>query len=161
MHRRVEIVSIPALVDVLGKFRQIDSLFAFVLGSILARNFTMSDNMFAKVREFVVRLIKDGEFRSTLEQTEASKRTDYLAEQGYSFTTEFFEAGAIELMSAQQSGEFNEVSEEELAGVFGGYMGKLPIIQPMYGVIWWPIDPIRPRPIGPQPLYGVIIGDIL
>lgn len=121
----------------------------------------MSDNVFARVKEFVVRLIKDGEFRSELEQTEASERTEYLAEQGYAFTTESFEAGAIELMTAQLNGEFTEVSEEELAGVFGGYMGKLPIIQPMYGVIWWPIEPIRPRPIGPQPLYGVIIGDIL
>jgi hypothetical protein len=120
----------------------------------------MSENIFNKFKEFIVRLIKDRDFRTTLEQTETSKRTEFLAEQGYSFTTESFESGAIELMDAQQNGEFTEVSEEELAGVFGGYVGKAPIIQPMYGVIWWPWP--RPiRPIGPQPLYGVVIGDML
>jgi hypothetical protein len=119
----------------------------------------MSENIFSKFKEFIVRLIKDQDFRTTLEQTETSKRTEFLANQGYSFTTELFEAGAIELMSSQQKGEFTDVSEEELAGVFGGYVGT-PIIQPMYGVIWWP----WPRPIKPidhQPMYGVVIGRML
>jgi hypothetical protein len=120
----------------------------------------MSENVFNKIKEFVVRLVKDQDFRTSLEQTERTKRTGFLAEQGYAFTTESFETGAIELMTAQQNGEFAEISEEELAGVFGGYIGKLPIIQPMYGVVWWP-RPIHPiRPIGPQPLYGVVIGDM-
>ncbi|WP_019501034.1 hypothetical protein [Pseudanabaena sp. PCC 6802] len=121
----------------------------------------MSENTFNKLKEFIVRLIKDREFRSALERTERSKRTGFLADRGYAFTTESFETGAIELMSARQKGEFTDVSEEELAGVFGGYIGKAPIIQPMYGVIWWPW-PIRPiRPIDPQPLYGVVIDDML
>lgn len=116
----------------------------------------MNHSVLGRVKEFITRLIKDQGFRQALEATDAKNRTDFLADQGYSFTTQEFESAAIELLDETERGEFTEVSESELSAVFGGYVGAKPIIQPMYGVIWWPPKPIWPRP---QPLYGVVAND--
>ncbi|XZF61959.1 MAG: hypothetical protein ACSI46_23585 [Gloeotrichia echinulata DVL01] len=69
-------------------------------------------------------------------------------------------------MELKESGEFNDLSEEELVGAFGGlttiskFKGLQPIYQPMYGVIYWPPEEYpkpHPKPWPqPQPSYGIV-----
>jgi predicted ribosomally synthesized peptide with nif11-like leader len=121
----------------------------------------MSSGILAKVKEFLVRLIKDHTFRSHLENSSVEERNRFLEASGYQFTKEEFETAAIAILESKERGEFEDLSEAELASVFGGYGGitpiKPPIVQPMYGVIWWPV-PIYP-PV--QPMYGVIVDTTL
>ncbi|MCL6436017.1 MAG: Nif11-like leader peptide family natural product precursor [Leptolyngbyaceae cyanobacterium HOT.MB2.61] len=116
----------------------------------------MSVGILEKVKEFLVKLVKDETFRTQLENTAVEARTQFLADAGYNFSKEEFESAAIQVLEEKEQGQFNDLSETELATVFGGFVGTAPIVQPMYGVIWWPIRPIKPLP-PIQPLYGVIV----
>ncbi|GAB4194893.1 MAG: hypothetical protein Fur006_40900 [Coleofasciculaceae cyanobacterium] len=112
-------------------------------------------NFIEKVKEFMVRLVKDNTFRDRLEEGSIDERAKLLEEAGYRFSKEEFEAASIELLESKERGEFTELTEEELVGVLGGLsLVKYPIIQPMYGVIW----PYKPPIV--QPMYGVIVSDV-
>ncbi len=114
----------------------------------------MATGILEKLKEFLVRLVKDQAFREQLDNSPLEERKKVLQEAGYIFSKEEFETATINLIESKEQGEFTDLSEEELAGVLGGFVGgQYPIVQPLYGVIAWP--PVRP-PIGPQPLYGVI-----
>lgn len=118
----------------------------------------MSITILEKVKEFWVRLVKDRSFRDRLANSSVEERNQYLDADGYNFTKEEFETATLEVIESKERGEFNELSEEELTAVVGGYTGDISkIVLPMYGVPWWPIDnlPGRPKPNPvPKPLYG-------
>ena len=113
----------------------------------------MSVNLLERLKEFLVRLVKDQAFRTQLDNSTVEERQQALKEAGYVFSKEEFETAALDLLESKEQGEFTDLNEEELAGVLGGFVGgKYPIIQPMYGVIVWP-----PKDWWPQPMYGVIV----
>ena len=120
----------------------------------------MSVNLFERLKEFLVRLVKDQSFRTQLDNGTVEERQEVLKSSGYIFSKEEFETAALHVLESKERGEFTELNEEELAGVLGGFVGgKYPVIQPMYGVVfpdpetvWWSSE----EPIA-QPMYGVIV----
>ena len=118
----------------------------------------MSVNLFERLKEFLVRVVKDQSFRTELDNGTVEERQEVLKSAGYIFSKEEFETAAIQVLESKERGEFTELNEEELAGVLGGFVGgEFPIIQPMYGVVTWPpIIRWPPKPPFPQPLYGII-----
>jgi predicted ribosomally synthesized peptide with nif11-like leader len=117
----------------------------------------MSMTILEKVKELLVRLVKDRDFRDRLANSSVDERNQYLEADGYNFTKEEFETATLEVIESQERGEFNDLSDEELTAVVGGYVGGTDkVVLPMYGVPWWPICNYPPKP-GPQPLYGAPI----
>ncbi len=119
----------------------------------------MSVSLFERLKEFLVRLVKDKSFRTEFDNGTVEERQQILKSAGYIFSKEEFETAAIHVLESKERGEFTELNEEELAGVLGGFVRGELIIQPMYGVVfaepetvsWSPEEPIF------QPMYGVII----
>jgi hypothetical protein len=140
--------------------------------------------MLEKLKEFVVRLVKDEEFRTELEnQPSEQAQTKVLEELGYNFALPDVEAGAIKILELAEQGLFKDIDEGELTAVFGGLttvgsVGPKDIVHASYGVSvppsedrlpyhpspspsphwWWPY--VRPNPSprpGPQPIYGAPI----
>lgn len=113
----------------------------------------MSVNLFERLKEFLVRLVKDQSFRTKLDNGTVEERQQILKSAGYIFSKEEFETAAIHVLESKERGEFTELNEEELAGVLGGFVVKeYPIIQPMYGVVIWPPKKL----IAQQAKYGAI-----
>ena len=127
--------------------------------------------IFEKVKELLVRVVKDSEFLNLLQTSSAEEARTILKEAGYRFSKEHFESAAMKILDLKEKDQFHELSEEELVGAVGGFLygHKPPFwIQPLYGVI---IDPPKdnPRPypkptplpweppIVIQPMYGVVI----
>ncbi|MCU0536684.1 MAG: Nif11-like leader peptide family natural product precursor [Hydrococcus sp. Prado102] len=141
----------------------------------------MSANILEKVKEFLLRLVKDEAFRERLQTDSFDEARKILQDDGYNFSKEEFETAAIQLLDLKERGEFHELTEEELVGAVGGIAkantnewakkGKwqwcpvlppkkfpkpcscqpLPQPQPMYGVVIDPKEPII------QPMYGVVV----
>ena len=121
----------------------------------------MSVSLFERLKEFLVRLVKDQSFRTELNNGTVEERQQILKSAGYIFSKEEFETAAIHVLESKERGEFTELNEEELAGVLGGMMsvdGEL-FIQPMYGVVF-----SEPATVSAsftkqtfQPMYGVIV----
>jgi hypothetical protein len=77
--------------------------------------------MLEKLKEFVVRLVKDEEFRTDLaNQPSEEDQTKVLEELGYNFALADVEAGAIKILELAEQGLFNDLNEGELTAVFGG-----------------------------------------
>ncbi|KAF3888917.1 MULTISPECIES: Nif11-like leader peptide family RiPP precursor [Nostocales] len=123
----------------------------------------MSLEIFEKVKDFLVKLVKDEAFRTQLMSGKAEEVKKALENGGYNFSQQEFETAAIQILELKELGEFHELSEEELVGAFGGITSiNDRVIQPLYGVIYWPpkgcLKPcIKPKPIDPQPMYGIVI----
>jgi predicted ribosomally synthesized peptide with nif11-like leader len=103
---------------------------------------------FNKIKEFLVRIVKDDEFRASVEsQPNPTEQSQFLQEAGYNFTPGEFDAAAIKILELAEQGKFTELGEKELVAVMGGQAGV--------GDIWfWR----RPKPGGGAiPLYGVSI----
>jgi predicted ribosomally synthesized peptide with nif11-like leader len=121
----------------------------------------MSVSLFERLKEFLVRLVKDQSFRTELDNGTVEECQQILKSAGYIFSKEEFETAAIHVLESKERGEFSELNEEELAGVLGGCVGgKFPIIiPPKDGVvtgpplIWWSGKKPFPGPIY-QPVYG-------
>ncbi|MEG4392776.1 Nif11-like leader peptide family RiPP precursor [Microcoleus sp. BROC3] len=102
----------------------------------------MSVSLFERLKEFLVRLVKDQSFRTELDNGTVEERQQILKSAGYIFSKEEFETAAIHVLESKERGEFTELNEEELAGVLGGFVGvelsfKAPQpVQPMYGVVF-------------------------
>lgn len=115
----------------------------------------MSAGLIEKVKEFLVKLVKDKAFQDRLETSSIDEQNQFLQASGYNFTKQEFEAATLEILESKERGEFNELSNEELVAVVGGYVGE-PIATPIYGLplppINWPVCP-KPKPV-PRPLYG-------
>lgn len=129
----------------------------------------MSLEILEKVKDFIVRLVKDQGFRDQLMSGKIDQIRTAMLESGYNFSKEEFETATLKILELKEAGEFHELTEEELVGAVGGYIAKRPIIQPLYGVIWWPPEPDPeplpqpepyPDPIDVQPMYGVVIDPI-
>jgi len=116
----------------------------------------MSVGLLERVKEFLVRLVKDQAFRSQLENSTIDERNKFLQDAGYNFSKEEFETATIQVLDLKEQGKFTQLSEEELVAAVGGLVKNPPHPQPLYGVVRkpWPTNPID-NPIV-QPMYGVI-----
>ncbi|MEH1819598.1 MAG: Nif11-like leader peptide family natural product precursor [Nostoc sp.] len=105
------------------------------------------------VKGFYEKLANDEAFRNQIQAVNSKEECSQIVKAaGYNFTLEEYEEYTTQLLeSANGEGELKDLSEKELAAVFGGLTGK-PKIQPLYGVVWPPY----------QLMYGVIrIDDIV
>ena len=101
------------------------------------------------VRAFYEKLANDDNFRSQIESVKSKEQCSKIVKAaGYYFTQEEYEEYTLELLEAANSeGEIEDLNDKELAGVVGGITGsKFWFPQPLYGVVWPPI----------QQTYGVI-----
>ena len=147
-------------------------------------------NILEKVKEFLIRLVKDSVFITRLQTGSADQVQSLLQDSGYDFSQEDFESATLQILDLKEQNQFHELSEEELVGAVGGWLrrfpsypgqfptkpGKFPIdptgpiVQPMYGVIVEPplVEPPidaypKPKPLpfpDPQPMYGVVVEPI-
>uniref|UniRef100_A0A2P0ZG99 Nif11-type n=1 Tax=[Tolypothrix] sp. PCC 7415 TaxID=373957 RepID=A0A2P0ZG99_9CYAN len=126
----------------------------------------MSLEILEKVKEFLIKLVKNEDFRTRLMSDKISEVRKVIQDSGYSFSKEEFETATIQILELKELGEFHELTEEELLGAVGGWMRRFPkepIFQPMYGVIIEPPDDYYPQPEPipePQPMYGIVIEPI-
>ncbi|MCW5314575.1 Nif11-like leader peptide family natural product precursor [Nostoc sp. KVJ3] len=105
------------------------------------------------VKAFYVKLANDEAFSTQIQAVNSKEECSQIVKAaGYDFTLEEYEEYTTQLLeSAEGEGELKDLSEKELAAVFGGLTGK-PKIQPLYGVVWPPY----------QLMYGVIrVDDII
>lgn len=105
------------------------------------------------VKAFYGKLVNDETFRNQIQGVSSKEECSQIVKAaGYDFTLEEYEEYTAQLLeSAAGEGELKDLSEKELAAVFGGLTGK-PQIQPLYGVVWPPY----------QLMYGVIrVDDIV
>lgn len=102
------------------------------------------------VKAFYAKLANDEGFRNQIQGVNSKEECSQIVKAtGYDFTLEEYEEYTAQLLeSAEGEGELKDLSEKELAAVFGGLTGW-GRIQPLYGVV-------RPWPPIIQPLYGVI-----
>ncbi len=123
----------------------------------------MSLEILEKVKEFLIRLVKDEDFRAQLMSGKIDEFRKVIQDNGYNFSQEEFETATIKILELKEMGEFHELTEEELLGAVGGRLIKYPkepIFQPMYGVIIEPPEDLYPKPEPlpePQPMYGIVI----
>ncbi|MEH1951334.1 MAG: Nif11-like leader peptide family RiPP precursor [Nostoc sp.] len=138
----------------------------------------MSLIIFEKVKDFLVRLVKDEAFYTQLMSDKIEEVIKVMEEGGYNFSQEEFETASIKILELKELGQFDDLSEEELLGAFGGLTNNnQQVAQPLYGVVvsppkeggkppikckWIPKPHPKPWPlphqIDPpvQALYGVV-----
>jgi predicted ribosomally synthesized peptide with nif11-like leader len=76
---------------------------------------------FNKIKEYLVRIAKDDEFRTSLEaQTQPEDRAKFLKEAGYTFTPAELDSAASKILELAEQGLFSELDENELSAVVGG-----------------------------------------
>ncbi|MEH1830606.1 MAG: Nif11-like leader peptide family RiPP precursor [Nostoc sp.] len=139
----------------------------------------MSLEILEKVKNFLIRLVKDEAFRTQFMSDKIDEVTKVMEENGYNFSQEEFETASIKILELKELGLFEDLSEEELVGAVGGFANTNDIVaRPLYGVVVSPLKecakppikcipkecakpPIKcipkPHPIHPQPLYGIVI----
>jgi predicted ribosomally synthesized peptide with nif11-like leader len=100
---------------------------------------------FNKIKEFLVRIVKDDEFRASVAaQPNPEEQSRLLKESGYTFTSSEFDSAAIEILELAEQGLFTELSESELSAVMGG--------NTLDGSLWWWKK--RPDMFPPMIVYG-------
>ncbi|MCC5615172.1 Nif11-like leader peptide family RiPP precursor [Nostoc sp. CHAB 5836] len=141
----------------------------------------MSLEILEKVKNFLTRLVKDEAFRTQLMSDKIDEVIKVMEEGGYNFSQEEFETASIKILELKELGQFEDLSEEELVGAFGGLTSTaaqalygvvvppheeppiLPIKPnlPIYPIHWIPRPrpprPTKPWPPHPQPMYGIVI----
>ncbi|MGD1950475.1 MAG: Nif11-like leader peptide family RiPP precursor [Leptolyngbyaceae cyanobacterium] len=136
-------------------------------------------NLLEKVKEFLIRLVKDSVFITQLQTSSVDQVQSLLQDAGYDFSQEDFESATLQILDLKEQNQFHELSEAELVAAVGGWMRRYPrrrrpgrppidstglIVQPMYGVIIEPpVAHPKPEPLpfpDPQPMYGVVIEPI-
>ena len=138
----------------------------------------MSREILEKVKNFLIRLVKDEAFRTQLMSDKIDEVVKVMESGGYNFSQEEFETASIQILELKELGLFEDLSEEELVGAFGGGGLISAVAQPLYGVVVThpeeepklPIHPIKciiklhlgsicgivGNPHGIVPVYGVI-----
>ncbi|MGD1805224.1 Nif11-like leader peptide family RiPP precursor [Dapis sp. BLCC M126] len=129
----------------------------------------MSLEILEKVKDFLIRVVKDESFRTQLMSEKVEEVRKVMTDSGYNFSQEEFETASIQILDLKELGEFHELSEEELVSAVGGWgkdfwwrkrFPKDPIFQPMYGVVIQPPPKPEPEPLPypePQLMYGIVI----
>ncbi|MEH2231811.1 MAG: Nif11-like leader peptide family RiPP precursor [Nostoc sp.] len=91
----------------------------------------MSLTIFEKVKDFLVRLVKDEAFYTQLMSDKIEEVIKVMEEGGYNFSQEEFETASIKILELKERGQFDDLSEEELVGAFGGFISiNQPVIKP-------------------------------
>ncbi|PHM10621.1 Nif11-like leader peptide family RiPP precursor [Nostoc sp. 'Peltigera malacea cyanobiont' DB3992] len=91
----------------------------------------MSLTIFEKVKDFLVRLVKDEAFYTQLMTDKIEEVIKVMEEGGYNFSQEEFETASIKILELKELGQFDDLSEEELVGAFGGFISiNQPVIEP-------------------------------
>jgi predicted ribosomally synthesized peptide with nif11-like leader len=122
---------------------------------VQGENKNMSLEILEKVKNFLIRLVKDEAFRTQLMSEKTDEVIKVMEEGGYNFSQEEFETASIKILELKELGQFEDLSEEELVGAFGGITitgNTARISQAIYGVVAPPHEepPILPkRPIKP------------
>lgn len=122
----------------------------------------LTNTILDRVKDFLVRLVKDSDFAAQVEASPVDRLQNFLEEFGYAFSQTDFETAAIQILELKERDEFCELTEAELVGAVGGWTRRFrwpvleppvldPIIQPLYGVVVEPPESHFPRP-KPQPL---------
>ncbi|MBN4000525.1 Nif11-like leader peptide family RiPP precursor [Nostoc sp. LPT] len=93
----------------------------------------MSSTIFERVKEFLIRLVKDEAFYTQLMSDKLDEVIKVIEEGGYNFSQEEFETASIKILELKELGQFDDLSEEELVGAFGGLTNT--VAQPLYGVV--------------------------
>ena len=103
------------------------------------------------VKAFYEKVANDEAFRTQIQGVNSKEECSQIVKDaGYNFTLQEYEEYTAQLLeSAAGEGELKDLSEKELAAVFGGITGK-PKPQPLYGVVWPSY----------QQVYGVIVTHI-
>lgn len=111
------------------------------------------------VKAFYKRLASDEVFRAQIQGVNSKAECSQIVKgAGYDFTQEEYEEYTAQLLeSSATDGELKELDEKELEAVFGGASSLIDDwrIQPMYGVVRWPVQPQSPV----QAMYGVVVTD--
>ncbi|MDJ0620892.1 MAG: Nif11-like leader peptide family natural product precursor [Calothrix sp. MO_192.B10] len=84
----------------------------------------MSNTIVEKVKDFLVRLVKDESFRAQLTNKKVEEVRKVMAENGYTFSQNEFEKAAIKILEFKELGEFHDLTEKELIGAVGGVSTK-------------------------------------
>jgi predicted ribosomally synthesized peptide with nif11-like leader len=106
---------------------------------------------FDKVKEFLVRIVKDDEFRTSVAaQKNPENRSQLLQESGYTFTPSEFDSASIKILELAEQGLFTDLNDNELVAIMGGaFTGR---VHPVYGIS---IPPFHEMPDRVRPVYGV------
>ena len=73
---------------------------------------------FDKVKEFLVRIVKDDEFRTSVAaQKNPENRSQLLQESGYTFTPSEFDSASIKILELAEQGLFTDLNDNELVAV--------------------------------------------
>ena len=84
---------------------------------------------FDKIKEFLVRIAKDNEFRTSVEsQPTPEEKSQLLKEFGYTFTESEFDSAAIKILELAEQGSFTELNESELVSIIGGSVSRNVVI---------------------------------
>ncbi|MDZ8260547.1 Nif11-like leader peptide family RiPP precursor [Nostoc sp. ChiQUE01b] len=108
----------------------------------------MSLTIFEKVKEFIIRIVKDETFYTQLMSDKLDEVIKVMEESGYNFSQEEFETASIQILELKELGQFDDLTEEELVGAFGGAINtKEQVFQPLYGVVVSPPEECGKPPI--------------
>jgi predicted ribosomally synthesized peptide with nif11-like leader len=81
---------------------------------------------FDKIKELLVRIVKDDKFRTSVEsQPTPEDRYQLLKESGYSFTQSELDSASIKILELAEKSLFNDLNDNELVAVMGGFTGLL------------------------------------
>ncbi|MEH2024418.1 Nif11-like leader peptide family natural product precursor [Nostoc sp.] len=108
----------------------------------------MSLTIFEKVKEFLIRIVKDEAFYTQLMSDKIDEVIKLMQEGGYNFSQEEFETASIKILELKELGQFDDLSEEELVGAFGGLTSSAEqAFQPLYGAVVSPPEKCGKPPI--------------
>ncbi|MEH2057467.1 MAG: Nif11-like leader peptide family RiPP precursor [Nostoc sp.] len=111
--------------------------------------------IFDQVKEFIIRIVKDEDFRTQLMSDKIDEVIKVMEEGGYNFSQEEFETASIKILELKELGQFDDLSEAELVGAFGGITSTHNVVaQPLYGIVVSPPEQCTKPPIKwiPRPL---------
>lgn len=90
-----------------------------------------------QVAIFYAQVANDADFRAKIQSVNSKDECSQIVKDaGYDFTQAEFEEYTGQLLAAKANeDELQDLSNEELAAVIGGFVGLKPISFPMYGLI--------------------------
>jgi hypothetical protein len=123
----------------------------------------LNHKLLEKVKEFLIQLVKDEDFRTQLVSDKVEDVKQFMADGGYKFSQDDFTTAAIKILELKELGKFEDLTEEELIGAVGGFASWKPWserFKPHKPNISITKPPLILKPIEPVPpiaKYGAII----